>query len=261
VLCAHVACYKRRVRSRWVPGRSATPQARSVEHAPSHRVQGFCSPLAMCISFHPAAELCHYVCLKCIQQQRRRWCLGSIKWKARAASISYLAINPGGGVAGPDRCVCWTLRVSTCQQSVPLAGMVCWASEGGSSSMHLSVSPCFPPPCPLPQPLCPAEHPLDQLTPNEVSRASAAVRAHAAAEGLVGSLRFNTIMLQEPPKAQLLAYEAGTGPKPARVAAVWVLHPSKNGFYEAVVQLPEAGGLDAVVSWKKVRALARHEST
>lgn len=68
-------------------------------------------------------------------------------------------------------------------------------------------------------------------------------------------------MLQEPPKAQLLAYEAGTGPKPARVAAVWVLHPSKNGFYEAVVQLPEAGGLDTVVSWKKVRALARHEST
>jgi Cu2+-containing amine oxidase len=138
--------------------------------------------------------------------------------------------------------------------SVPFPWRPCCA--GTRKVPAAACTPCphhaLPLPSPLPHPCCPAEHPLDQLTPNEVSRASAAVRAHAAAEGLVGSLRFNTIMLHEPPKAQLLAYEAGAGPKPGRTAAVWVLHPSKNGFYEAVVQLPEAGGPDAVVSWKKV---------
>jgi hypothetical protein len=60
-------------------------------------------------------------------------------------------------------------------------------------------------------------------------------------------------MLQEPPKAQLLAYEAGTGPRPARCARVWVLHPSRNGFYEALVELSEVpGGKDFVTSWTKV---------
>jgi hypothetical protein len=38
----------------------------------------------------------------------------------------------------------------------------------------------------------PADHPLDQLTPAEVSRASAVVRAHAAAQGVAGTLRFNS---------------------------------------------------------------------
>lgn len=40
--------------------------------------------------------------------------------------------------------------------------------------------------------LCLADHPLDQLTPQEVSRASAAVRKYAAAQGVPGTLRFNS---------------------------------------------------------------------
>lgn len=44
----------------------------------------------------------------------------------------------------------------------------------------------------LPRPLLPPDHPLDQLTPQEVSRASAVVRAHAAAQGVTGTLRFNS---------------------------------------------------------------------
>jgi len=40
--------------------------------------------------------------------------------------------------------------------------------------------------------LCNADHPLDQLTPQEVSRASAAVRRYAAAQGVPFTLRFNS---------------------------------------------------------------------
>jgi hypothetical protein len=73
---------------------------------------------------------------------------------------------------------------------------------------------------------------------------------------VTGSLRFNTIMLQEPPKAELLAFQHGAGPKPERRALVWVLNPPKGDFYEAVVGLPEgaaAGAGDVVRTWTKVR--------
>jgi Cu2+-containing amine oxidase len=84
------------------------------------------------------------------------------------------------------------------------------------------------------------------------------VRRHAAAAGVTGTLRFNTIMLQEPPKAQLLAYQHGAGPKPERRALVWVLNPPKGDFFEAVVGLPEgagtAGAADVVRAWAKVRS-------
>jgi hypothetical protein len=85
------------------------------------------------------------------------------------------------------------------------------------------------------------------------------VRRHAAAAaGVTGTLRFNTIMLQEPPKAELLAYQHGAGPKPQRRALVWVLNPPKGDLFEAVVGLPEgagaaAGAADVVHAWAKVR--------
>lgn len=71
-------------------------------------------------------------------------------------------------------------------------------------------------------------------------------------------LRFNTVMLKEPPKAQLLAYEQGKGPKPERRALVWVINPPKGDFYEAVVRLSEvpgaaSGAQDTVRAWIKVR--------
>lgn len=117
--------------------------------------------------------------------------------------------------------------------------------------MH-SQTPTALPPCPAVHGL---EHPLDQLTPAEISRASAAVRAHAAAQGIKGLLRFNTIQLAEPPKAALLAYEAGAGPRPERTARVWVLHPASEGFWEAVVGLEAPGNAGgAVHSWTKVRS-------
>ncbi|KAF6251268.1 copper amine oxidase [Scenedesmus sp. NREL 46B-D3] len=92
-----------------------------------------------------------------------------------------------------------------------------WSSKDASSSKTLVDA---------------RDHPLDQLTPAEVSRASAAVRRHAAAAGVPGSLRFNTIMLQEPPKAELLAYQRGAGPSlsgagasgVADVVRAWISH-------------------------------------
>lgn len=100
-----------------------------------------------------------------------------------------------------------------------------------------------------------ADHPLDQLTPAEITRASAAVKRYAAAEGITGTLRFNTVMLKEPPKAQLLAYQQGKGPKPERRAVVWLLNPPKGDLYEAIVSLHEgaaAAAKDVVRVWNKV---------
>jgi len=97
-------------------------------------------------------------------------------------------------------------------------------------------------------------HPLDQLTPSEVARATACTRAHAAAAGVPGALRFNTIMLDEPPKRQLIDYNNGRGPCPARRATVWVMNPPHGTLFEGVVELggPHSSG-DKMVAWTKVR--------
>ncbi|KAI8475788.1 MAG: copper amine oxidase [Monoraphidium minutum] len=98
--------------------------------------------------------------------------------------------------------------------------------------------------CPQPGAQEPAApHPLDQLTPAEVSRAAAAARA------VPGALRFNTIMLQEPPKRQLIDWYNGRGPEPPRRGVVWVLNPPHGKLFEAVVDLPPAGGPDTVLEW------------
>lgn len=68
-------------------------------------------------------------------------------------------------------------------------------------------------------------------------------------------MRFNTVMLKEPPKAELLAYQQGVGPRPERRAVVWLLNPPKGDFYEAIVSLHEgsaAAAKDAVCRWNKV---------
>jgi hypothetical protein len=69
-------------------------------------------------------------------------------------------------------------------------------------------------------------------------------------------------MLLEPPKAALLAHEAGVGPRPERIARVWVTNPPIGDLYEAFVSLQEgpagsssssSGGVkDVVREWKLV---------
>jgi hypothetical protein len=67
-------------------------------------------------------------------------------------------------------------------------------------------------------------------------------------------------MLLEPPKAAMLAFEAGAGPRPERVARVWVTNPPIGDLYEAFVALQEgpavssssSGVKDVVREWKLV---------
>jgi len=78
----------------------------------------------------------------------------------------------------------------------------------------------------------------------------------------------SAIMLQEPPKAALLAYESGQGPCPERVARVWVTNPPKGDLYEALVTLSEGGhaptssssssGKDTVQHWQLVSGSMLH---
>jgi Cu2+-containing amine oxidase len=107
-----------------------------------------------------------------------------------------------------------------------------------------------------------APHPLDPLTPGEVAAAAAACRARAAGGGALpgrggapGRLRFNTVTLQEPPKAALLAFRAGRGPAPPRTAFCILQAPPAFGVVEALVALAPGGGAE-VVSWTPVRARA-----
>nr|WHU50174.1 copper amine oxidase [Chlamydomonas reinhardtii] len=79
-------------------------------------------------------------------------------------------------------------------------------------------------------------HPLEQLSADEVRRAAEVVRRYAAGAGL-GTLRFNTVMLREPPKRYQLAFERGAVPRPPRVAEVVLVLPQSAGVAEALVRL------------------------
>ncbi|GLC40464.1 hypothetical protein PLESTM_001074400, partial [Pleodorina starrii] len=83
-----------------------------------------------------------------------------------------------------------------------------------------------------------ARHPLDQLSPDEVRRAVDACKCYASTHG-VGALRFNTVMLREPAKKALLAFERGCGPRPERIAEVVAIVPSASTAVEALVRLQE----------------------
>lgn len=103
-------------------------------------------------------------------------------------------------------------------------------------------------------------HPLDQLNAYEIKAAAATVRSHAAeisenteTDGaqLSRSVRFNTITLAEPPKAELLAFQTngkeGGGVQsdaiapPMRRAYVIFMVPSSGAAYEAHVALTVDG--------------------
>jgi primary-amine oxidase len=75
-------------------------------------------------------------------------------------------------------------------------------------------------------------HPLDPLTKEEIAIASQALKAHAQ---FPAGGRFATIVLNEPPKAEVLAYKAG---EPFRREAFAVIYDrANNKTYEAVADI------------------------
>jgi primary-amine oxidase len=87
-------------------------------------------------------------------------------------------------------------------------------------------------------------HPLEPLTAGEIATATALLRE----AGHIGEhCRFVSVVLREPAKSDVLAFEAGGDP-PARAAAAVVLDKAADRTYEATVSLTEG----AVVAWEHV---------
>jgi primary-amine oxidase len=94
-----------------------------------------------------------------------------------------------------------------------------------------------------------APHPLDPLTAAEIEAATAAIKA---ARGLAGTARFVYVTLFEPAKAEVIAFEAGTGPRPARLVKAVIRDRAERATCEAVVTLDPHAGTAAVTSWRRV---------
>lgn len=89
-------------------------------------------------------------------------------------------------------------------------------------------------------------HPLDPLNAEEIARAAVACKKYAVDEAL-GFLRFNSVMLQELRKADLLRFETEKTQLPRQAYCVLIL-PKSNRSAEAVVTLK--AGNDTVDWWK-----------
>ena len=88
-----------------------------------------------------------------------------------------------------------------------------------------------------------AGHPLEPITKEEVATAMKVLQAN----GKVGAdIRFPVIALQEPSKADVLAYKAGTPIQ--REAFIVVYERTTNDTFEAVVDCTHS----VLVSWKKI---------
>ncbi|MDX2270572.1 MAG: primary-amine oxidase [Cyanobacteriota bacterium] len=95
----------------------------------------------------------------------------------------------------------------------------------------------------MPHPLPPFAHPLDPLSPAEVALAVQILREQRA----VGSqFRFATVVLQEPPKSLVQAFQAGQASE--RQAFLILLDNATGSTYEAVVSLTQ----QAVTSWQNI---------
>ncbi len=92
-----------------------------------------------------------------------------------------------------------------------------------------------------PPPQAVTSHPLDPLTPDEMSRAAAITRRDRS---LGGSARFVYLSLREPPKPAILDYDPAEPPE--REAAVLVYHRDERMLYEGVASLTD----DALVAWR-----------
>ncbi len=88
-----------------------------------------------------------------------------------------------------------------------------------------------------------ATHPLDALNEAEIS---SAVKLLQAAPNFPPTALFSTVVLHEPPKAEVLAFKKGA--KFRREAFVIVLDREKNRTYEAVVNLRA----NQILSWKEI---------
>jgi primary-amine oxidase len=86
-------------------------------------------------------------------------------------------------------------------------------------------------------------HPLDPLTKEEIAAASETLRA---AGKVTPEMRFQTIVLHEPSKQEVLNYRAG---QPCRREAFAVIYErAANKTYEAIVDVKNR----AVISWKEI---------
>ena len=96
-------------------------------------------------------------------------------------------------------------------------------------------------------------HPLQPLSAAEIGAAAALLRdaGHVGPSG-----RFVSLVLHEPPKADVLAFDADAAPV-AREAAAVVLDRADGRTYEAVVSLTDS----AVTRWEHVGAYRRALST
>lgn len=100
-----------------------------------------------------------------------------------------------------------------------------------------------------------AVHPLDPLTAEEITLAAEACKSHASALGILESLRFNTITLKEPTKAELLKFEMDQNQMsvPLRAAFCILENPPKLGAIEVVVSLDRKKGQSCeVISWESI---------
>ena len=77
-------------------------------------------------------------------------------------------------------------------------------------------------------------HPLDPLTPEEISAAIEIIRSH---HQLSERARFPTIALHEPPKEAVLTFREGQPIR--REAEVSVLDKGTGAIYEAIVSLDD----------------------
>ena len=92
----------------------------------------------------------------------------------------------------------------------------------------------------------PARHPLDPLTAAEIQTAARVLGGDAR---FPAATSFSTIVLQEPPKAEVMAWQPGA---PVRRQAFAILLDRKGGrTLEAVVDL----GTERVLSWQEVKGV------
>ncbi|HEY0051050.1 MAG TPA: primary-amine oxidase [Pyrinomonadaceae bacterium] len=88
-----------------------------------------------------------------------------------------------------------------------------------------------------------ATHPLDPLDENEIT---SAVKILQSAANFPKTALFSTVVLNEPPKAEVLSFK--TGAKFRREAFAIVLDREKNKTFEAVIDLRSG----KILSWKEI---------
>lgn len=88
-------------------------------------------------------------------------------------------------------------------------------------------------------------HPLDPLNVNELFYAASLIRAAH------GQLRFNTITLHEPKKAEYLSWLASPGCRPDRKAEVVAIGHGGKGVYDGVVNLTKV----VVETWQLIEGV------